>query len=68
MPGEKQKIIEQMLEMQKKFMAQEKSGEIDSQNYWSDDEIHPAKSYREKYDELAKKLVDLAHEEKGSAR
>lgn len=68
MSSEKQKIIGQMLEMQKKFREQEKSGEIDSQNYWADEETHPARTYKDKYDQLANKLVDLAHEEKGSSR
>lgn len=68
MSSEKQKIIDQMLKMQKKFMDQEESGEIDAQNYWTDEGTHPAKAYKEKYDQLASKLVDLAHEEKGSSR
>lgn len=68
MSNEKQKIIDQMLKMQKEFMEYEKSGEINSQNYWADDETHPAKAYKQKYDQLASKLLDLAHQEKGSAR
>lgn len=68
MTTEKQRIIAEMLKMQRKFMEQEKSGEIDSQNYWSDEETHTAKAYKEKYDQLASKLLDLAHEEKGSSR
>ena len=68
MPSEKQKIIDQMLKMQKKFIQQEKSGEIDAQSYWSEDEAQPAKTYKEEYNRLASKLVDLAHQEKGSSR
>ena len=68
MSTEKHKIIDQMLKMQKQFMRWESSGEIDAQSYWADEESHPARKYREEYDELARKLVALAHEEKGSSR
>ena len=68
MSTEKQKIIAQMLKLQKQFMQQESSGEIDARNYWTDQESHPASKYKEEYDQLARKLVDLAHKEKGSSR
>ena len=66
--SEKQKIIKEMLEMQKKFIAREHQGGIEAEEYYSEDEKSILAGYQAKYNELANKLVDLAHQEKGSKR
>jgi hypothetical protein len=55
--SEKQEIIKQMLEMQRKFIDLEQKGEFSAEEYYdSDGETDLIK------------LVDMAHEEKGSHR
>lgn len=68
MKSEKQKLIQKMLELQKKFSEYEREHGLDLADYYDAAEGHPLHNYRKEYDELAKKLVDLAHEEKGSHR
>lgn len=66
--NEKQTLINKMLEMQKKFAAYEHEHGVDPAEYWDAPEGHPLHRYRQEYDELAAKLVELAHAEKGSKR
>jgi hypothetical protein len=66
--SDKQELIKQMLEMQKKFMEYEHKNGVTQQEYFTADESHELGDYRHKYNELANKLVDMAHEEKGSHR
>jgi hypothetical protein len=66
--SEKQQLIKKMLQMQKKFVEYEQSHGVDPADYWNPPEGHPLHKYREQYDELAAKLVELAHAEKGSKR
>ena len=66
--SEKQKIIKEMLEMQKKFIAREHQGGIEVEEYYSEDSESLLSGYQEKYNELANKLANMAHEEKGSRR
>ena len=64
--SEKQKIIQQMMKMQHKFIELEQNGKFSAEEYYdSESELG---QYKRKFDELAVKLVDLAHEEKGSHR
>ncbi len=65
---EKRELIEQMLEMQKKFIEQERASGVSPVQYWAGQEGHPLFQYKEKYAELATKVIDLAHQEKGSRR
>ena len=65
---EKRKLISQMLKMQKEFIEREHKEGVDPVDYWSSTDDAPVHGYKEKYDELAIKLVDLAHKEKGSKR
>jgi len=66
--SEKQEIIKQMLELQSQFIELEQSGKFSAEDYYdTEGESELAKNKRA-YDELATKLVDLAHEEKGSHR
>jgi len=64
--SERQEIIKKLLEMQKKFMDYEHEHGVEPEEYWMADEGHPLHNYRQEYNQLAMKLVDLAHAEKGS--
>ena len=66
--SEKQQIIQQMLEMQKKFMDYEHANGVDPGDYFNPEDGHDLDGYRQKYQELANRLIDMAHEEKGSRR
>ena len=66
--GEKQDLIARMLEMQKKFMDYEHANGVEMEDYFAAQEGHLLKGYRQEYMEMANKLVDMAHEEKGSHR
>lgn len=62
--SDKQAIIKEMLEMQYKFMAQEKASGVTMEEYYSGDLV----DYRKKYMELANQVIDIAHADKGSHR
>jgi hypothetical protein len=66
--SEKQDLIKRMLELQKKFVEYEHGHGLDPADYWNPPPEHPLHDYREEYAKLAAKLVDIAHEEKGSKR
>ena len=65
---EKQQIIQEMLAMQKKFIAKEHANGVDSEEYYMANEGDELDGYQQKYNDLANRLVDLAHAEKGSKR
>jgi len=68
--SDKQKLIQEMLEMQKKFIEYERTNGVEPEDYFTDKggENHPLHHYRQKYAELATKVIDIAHSEKGSRR
>jgi uncharacterized Rmd1/YagE family protein len=66
--SEKAKLIQEMLEMQKKFMEYEHEHGVTAEEYYAAPEDHPLYHYRERYAELADKVNALAHKEKGSQR
>ena len=66
--SEKRKLIEQMLQMQKEFIAFEQDHGVEPEDYWAGQEGHPLYQYRDRYMDMARKVVDLAHDEKGSRR
>lgn len=66
--NEKQQIIQQMLEMQKKFIAREHAQGVTSESYYKPEEGDDLDGYQEKYNALANRLIDIAHEEQGSRR
>ncbi len=66
--GEKQELITKMLEMQKKFMDFERKNGVEMEDYFAAEEGHLLKGFRQEYMDLANKLVDMAHAEKGSHR
>ncbi len=66
--SEKQELIQKMLEMQKKFIDYEHKDGVNPQDYFYPESGHELDGYRQQYQELATKLIDMAHEEKGSHR
>jgi len=66
--SEKQKIIQQMLELQRKFIAIEQRGDFSAEEYYDSEGDSELALFKRTYEELATKLVDMAHEEKGSHR
>ena len=65
---ERQKIIQQMLEMQRKFIDLEQKGGFAVSDYYDVDGGSEMAEYKKQFDELATRLVDLTHAEKGSHR
>lgn len=66
--SEKQEIIRKMLELQKKFIEYEHANGVNPADYFHPGEGHALDGYRQQYQALANRLVDMAHEEKGSKR
>ena len=66
--NEKQKLIRQMIEMQKKFIAKQRQSGISSQEYYLPGEDDELSGYGNEYNEMAARLVDLAHGEQGTSR
>ena len=66
--AEKQQIIKQMLDLQQKFIKIEQNGEFKVDEYYDSEGDSELAKYKKTYDELAVKLVDMAHAEKGSQR
>jgi hypothetical protein len=64
----KQELIKEMLEMQKKFTSYEQANGVDPQEYFTPEPGSELDGYRQKYMEIAMKVVDMAHEEAGSER
>tara|TARA_B100000949_G_C14285861_1_gene454177 strand:- start:3428 stop:3652 length:225 start_codon:yes stop_codon:yes gene_type:complete len=64
---ERKKIIARLLEIQKKFM------ELEREKGVTEKDIHHnpvgiVKEYKEEHEKLADRLIDIAHELKGSIR
>ena len=66
--SEKQEIIKKLMEMQKMFIKYEQENGVEMKDYFVPDEGHPLHGFRQEYMDLANKLVDMAHAEKGSHR
>ncbi len=64
----KAELIKEMLEMQKKFSSYEQANGVDPKDYFKPEAGSEFDGYREKYQELANKVVDMAHKEAGSER
>ncbi|MCU7959261.1 MAG: hypothetical protein KZQ58_04535 [gamma proteobacterium symbiont of Bathyaustriella thionipta] len=63
---EKQELIQQMIEMQKQFIEHEhKHGISGKDYYYSKDGL--LADYRQKYADMANRVVDLAHEINGQS-
>lgn len=55
----KQELISEMLEMQKKFIAHEQSGQFNAEEYY----VGEWKAYRERYQELTNQVREIASKE-----
>ncbi len=66
--SEKQEIIQKMIDMQHKFIDLEQRGEFSSEQYYDSEGDSELAKYKRSFEELATKLVDMAHEAKGSHR
>ena len=66
--SEKQEMIKQMLEMQRKFIEYEHKQGVTMEEYFTPTDDSQLKGYRQDYRDLAMKVVDAAHAEKGSHR
>lgn len=62
----KQEKIQKMLELQKKFIELEQSGEITAEKYFAPEDGSTLDGFREEYAKLAMEVVAEAHKEKGS--
>ena len=60
--------IKEMIAMQKKFIEYEHKNGVDSKDYFVPESGHVLDGFREKYNELAMDVVDIAHGEAGSHR
>jgi hypothetical protein len=64
---EKKDLINQMLDMQRQFIEYEHAHGISGKDYWASEDGLLA-DYRQKYMDMANRVVDLAHEIVGSRR
>ncbi len=64
----KAELIKEMLAMQKKFADYEHTNGVDPEEYFKPESGSELDGYRQKYMEIAMKVVDMAHEEAGSER
>jgi hypothetical protein len=61
-------LIKELIEMQKKFMADEHANGFSAKNYFTPEAGSLFDGYRETFNDKAMELVDLAHSDKGSHR
>ncbi len=66
--SEKQELIKKMLEMQKKFIEYEHANGVAPVDYFAPEGGHELDGYRDQYSDMAMKVVDMAHAEKGSRK
>jgi hypothetical protein len=66
--SEKQELIKKMLEMQKRFIEYEHANGVAPVDYFAPGGGHELDGFRQEYRDMAMRVVELAHEEKGSRR
>lgn len=66
--SEKQKLIQQMIAMQKKFIHKQRQSGVSPREYFLPGEDDALSGYSGEYTEMANRLVDLAHKERGTSR
>ncbi len=64
---EKQDLIEKMLSMQKQFIDHEHKHGVSGKDYWASKDGLLA-DFRHQYNDMANRVVDLAHQIVGSSR
>lgn len=60
--------IQELIDMQKKFIAYEHEHGVESVDYFTPKSGHPLDGFRDEFNTKAMDLVDIAHEEVGSRR
>ncbi len=60
--------IKEMIEMQKKFTAIEQKSGVSQEEYYTPESGSKLDGYRQKFQDLANEVVDMAHKEAGSER
>lgn len=65
MSSKAEKIAE-LIEMQKKFITYEKANGVEPQDYFTPEAGHELDGYRQKYQDIATEVADMAHSEAGS--
>jgi hypothetical protein len=66
--SEKKKLIAEMIEMQRKFIKYDREHGMRQEEYWLNEAGHPLNNFKESFADKAAKLVEMAHQEKGSKR
>jgi hypothetical protein len=66
--SDRKTMIKELIEMQKKFIAEEHKNGIEAKDYFNPEPGHVLDGYREAYMEKAMALVDEAHKRVGSKR
>ncbi len=66
--SDKQAMIQELIDMQKKFVDYEHKNGVDPEDYYNPASGHELDGYKEKYHDLAMKLMEAAHAEVGSER
>ncbi len=66
--SEKQEIIKEIMDLQRKFIDIEQRGDFSAEQYYDSEGDSELAQYKRRHEELATRLVDMAHEEKGSKR
>ncbi|MCW8855107.1 MAG: hypothetical protein OQK76_05255 [Gammaproteobacteria bacterium] len=61
-------LIKELLDMQKKFIEDEHKNGFDAKNYFTPEAGHVLDGYRQTFNDKAMQLVDAAHADKGSKR
>ncbi len=64
----KQEKIQELIAMQKKFIAYEHEHGLDPQDYYAPESGHELDGYKEKYQDMALDVMQTAHDEVGSER
>lgn len=60
--------IKELMEMQKKFMDKERESGVSQEEYYTPEAGSLLDGFRQKFNDLAMEIVDMAHEEVGSKR
>ncbi len=66
--SDRKEMIKKMLEMQRKFIEYDHEHGVSMEEYFTPSDDSPLKGFRQEYNELAMKIVDTAHQDKGSHR
>ncbi|MCY4421187.1 MAG: hypothetical protein OXC42_08090 [Gammaproteobacteria bacterium] len=64
----KQEKIQKLLEMQRKFIELEQTGELTAESYWLPEKGSELEGFKDEYSKIAMNVVDDAHDEVGSKR